>query len=101
MVLSVGQAKLTNRGLSFQGVLNGQSVDYEFEAKSVYSLTFTTKGYLEFYYKNDYFMLIPEDAGQCLIKWTLASEEIHNLYDEKWKLACADVYAYEKGDTNE
>lgn len=100
-VLSVGQARLTNRGLFFTGTLDGQDVDFEFDAKSVYSLTFSTKGFLEFYYKNDYFMLIPDEQPQSLIKWTLASEEIHNLYDEKWRLACADVYEYNKGETDE
>lgn len=100
-VLSVGAATLTNRGLSFTGTLDGESVAFEFDAKYVYSLTFSTKGFLEFYHKNDYYMLVPNDKEQCLIKWTLASEEIHNLYDEKWKKACADVYDYEKGDTYE
>ena len=56
---------------------------------------------MEFYYNNDYFMLIPNNPNQCLIKWTLASEEIHNLYDEKWKSACEDVYEYNKGDIYE
>ncbi len=98
MLLSVGQARLTKRGLVFKGMLDGQSVDFEFDAKFVYSLTFSTKGFLEFYHNNDYFMIIPDDKEQCLIKWTLASEEIHNFYDEKWKLACADVYDYNKGE---
>ena len=53
------------------------------------------------FHHNDYFMIVPNDAGKCLIKWTLASEEIHNLYDEKWKSACADVYEYNKGDIYE
>lgn len=100
-VLSIGKVTLTNKGLSFRGTLNGQNVDFYFEAKSIYSLTLSTKGYLEFYCNNDYFMIIPDDSNQCLIKWTLASEEIHNLYDEKWKSACADVYDYNKGDIYE
>lgn len=90
--LSVGTAQLTNRGLSFSGTLDGQNADFDFPAKSVYSLTFSTQGYLEFYYNNDYFMLVPEETGRCLIKWTLAAEEIHNLYDERWKSACEDAY---------
>ena len=53
---------------------------------------------MEFYHNNDYFMIIPDRNDQCLIKWTLAAEEIHNLYDEKWKAAGADVYDYDKGD---
>lgn len=97
-VLSVGKVTLTNKGLTFIGTLGGESVDFDFSAKSIYSLTFSTKGFLEFYYNNDYFMIVPDDKEDCLIKWTLASEEIHNLYDEKWKSACADVYAYQKGD---
>lgn len=100
-VLSVGRATLTNRGLSFTGTLDGKSVNFEFDAKSVYSLTFSTKGFLEFYHNNDYYMIVPNDSEQRLIKWTLASEEIHNLYDEKWRLACADVYEYDKGEKNE
>ena len=100
-VLSVGQARLTSRGLFFQGMLDGKSVDFEFDAKLVYSLTFSTKGFLEFYHSNDYFMIVPDDKDLCLIKWTLASEEIHNLYDEKWRLACVDVYEYNKGDVGD
>jgi 1-acyl-sn-glycerol-3-phosphate acyltransferase len=97
-VLSVGEAKLTRQGLSFTGTLDGQSVDFEFDAKLVYSLTFSTQGFLEFYHNNDYFMIVPDDNAKNLIKWTLASEEIHNLYDEKWRIACADVYDYHKGE---
>lgn len=96
-VLAVGKATLTNKGLFFKG----QNVDFNFDAKTVYSLTLSTKGYLEFYSGNNYYMIVPDDPNQCLINWTLASEEIHNLYDEKWKSACADVYDYNKGDTYE
>lgn len=100
-ILSVGTATLTKEGLSFKGVLNNQTVDYEFSPKSLYSLTLSTKGYLEFYYNNEYFLLIPDNPNQCLIKWTLASEEIHNLYDEKWRTVCEDVYEYDKGEIYE
>ena len=79
VLLSIGKAKLTNKGLFFEGMLEGQRVDFDFPAKSIYSLTCSTKGYLEFYHNNDYFMLIPNDEKNSLIKWTLASEEIHNL----------------------
>ncbi len=100
-ILSVGSAKLTNRGLNFNGTLNGEKVDFNFESEAVYSITFSTKGFLEFYYKNDYFMIVPNKNDICLIEWTLASEEIHNLYDEKWKSACEDVYEYSKGEVYE
>ena len=68
-ILSIGTAKLTIEGLSFKGVLNNQTVDFEFSPKSLYSLTLSTKGYLEFYYNNEYFLLIPDNPNQCLIKW--------------------------------
>ena len=43
-----------------------------------------------------YYMIIPSEKGRCLIEWTLAAEEIHNLYDERWRSACADVYGVEE-----
>ena len=97
-LLSIGDLTLTNKELSFIGTLDGEKVDFNFSAKSIYSLTFSTKGFLEFYHNNDYFIFVPNKADQCLIKWTLAAEEIHNLYDEKWRSACEDVYEYSKGD---
>lgn len=99
--LCQGDAVLTNRGLSFLGELNEKKVEYEFNATSLYSLTYSTKGFLEFYHNNDYYMIFPNNSENCLIKWTLASEEIHNLYDERWKTACADVYEYSKGEKYE
>ena len=44
-----------------------------------------------------FFSSCTDEGGRCLMKWTLASEEVHNLYDEKWRRACADVYEYYKG----
>jgi len=95
ILLSVGEARLTNRGLSFSGTLDGQSADFDFPAIALYSLTFSTKGFLEFYHNNDYYMFFPDDKERALIKWTLAAEEIHNLYDKKWRTACADAYEQE------
>ncbi len=100
-LLSTGEMVLTNKGLAFRGMLNGERADFDFDAKTVYSLTFSTKGFLEFYHHNDYFMLFPDEKDSCLIKWTLASEEVHNLYDEKWRSACEDVYDYSEGDCYE
>lgn len=97
-VLSRGKAKLTNHGLVFEGFLDGEKADFDFPAMSVYSLTMTTKNFLEFYCNGDYFMIIPDNEESGLIKWTLAAEEIHNLYDEKWRAVCEDVYVYHKED---
>ena len=88
---NIGQT-LASRGLAFSGELEGEDACFDFCAKSLYSLTFSTEGFLEFYYSNDYYMIVPDGKSQGLIKWTLAAEEIHNLYDEKWRSACADVY---------
>lgn len=90
--LSVGTAKLTKEGLSFTGALDGEHVDMAFDARSIYSLTYSTKGFLEFYCNNEYYMIIHDEECRGLIKWTLAAEEVHNLYDERWRSACADVY---------
>ena len=43
-------------------------------------------------------MILPDSIEKRLVKWTLASEEIHNLYDSKWNAASEDVYEYSKGD---
>ena len=97
-VLSKGKAKLTNCGMIFEGYLDGEKVDFDFPAMSLYSLTLTTKNELEFYCNSDYFMLVPDNVESGLIKWTLAAEEIHNLHDKRWKTVCEDVYEYQKGD---
>ena len=96
--LSVGCACLTSKGLSVTGELDGERADFWFDVKSLYSLTVSTRGYLEFYHNNDYYMLVPDAPERCLMKWTLAAEEIHNLYDERWRSACEDVYDYSKGE---
>ena len=101
LLLSVGEMTLDKQGISFCGELCGKEVSFDYKANSIYSLTFSTRGFLEFYHNNDYFLVVPDDADKCLIKWTLAAEEIHNLYDEKWMNACADVYDYSKGDIYE
>ena len=97
-LLSVGELYLNNKKLCFLGTIKGKGNGYHFDMKSIYSLTFSTKGFLEFYHNDDYYIFVPDDKTQDLIKWTLASEEIHNLYDEKWRVSCEDVYDYDKGE---
>ena len=45
-VLSDGGARLTKEGLYFFGTLDGERVDFDFCAQSLYSLTFSTEGFL-------------------------------------------------------
>lgn len=98
VLLSTGKATLTSGGLAFEGTKDKIPADFDFSARAIYSLTLSTQGYLEFYHNNEYYMLIPDTAKRGLIKWTLAAEEIHNLYDEKWQAASDDAYNYSKGD---
>ena len=97
-VLSRGEARLTNRGMTFEGFLDGEKVDFDFPAVSLCSLTMTSKNCLEFYYNSDYFILVPDNPGENLIQWTLAAEEIHIRQDQRWKAVSEDVYEYHKGE---
>lgn len=63
-----------------------------FSVKGVYSLTFSLSGFLEFYYDNEYYVIKPDENLNEMVKWTLFSEEIHNLYDLRWKKASKDAY---------
>lgn len=65
---------------------------YDFDAREVYSMTFSLAGFWEFYYENEYYVVYPDIPVNQLVKWTVYSEEIHNLYDKKWDEASSDVY---------
>lgn len=65
------------------------------DMKAVYSLTFTMAGELEFYYHNEYYVLCPTENPKQRIKWTIASEEIHNLGDPEWARVSEDAYHYD------
>ena len=65
------------------------------DMKAVYSLTFTLAGELEFYYHNEYYVLSPKENPKQRIKWTIASEEIHNLGDPEWAKVSEDAYHYD------
>ena len=54
-ILSIGKLILNKKELSFKGKLNEKEVNFNFDTKSIYSLTLTRKGYLEFYNSNDYY----------------------------------------------
>jgi DNA-directed RNA polymerase subunit RPC12/RpoP len=93
--LGDGEIKLTREGLYYNGTKNGENVSLFFEAKSVYSLSISLDYELDFYYKHDYYCFKPTKDKKQVVKWMLASEEIHNLYDESWAKARREVYLYE------
>lgn len=91
ILLSHGKVRLDKEFLS----VSGQGIeknDYVFSMKEVYSLTFSLSGFLEFYHENEYYVIVPDENLNQMIKWTLFSEEIHNLFDPRWKKASIDVY---------
>ena len=91
VTLIEGDVTLDKTGLT---VSNGKDTMF-FGVAGLYSLTITTKGFLEFYYNDDYFNLVLDSATTQHIEWMLASEELHNRVDEKWHSACNDVFDYE------
>ncbi len=94
-ILTRGKIILSKEGLKIIGDnLKGDflGVDYDFSAKEVYSLTFSLSGFLEFYYENEYYLIYPDGDLNKMVKWTVCSEEIHNLYDPKWAQSSKDVY---------
>ena len=72
-VLTIGKITLNNKGLFIN--------DFEFNAKQVYSLTLSTKGYLEFYANNDYYMIIPKNKND---------RRIYRKRWYSWKRVCID-----------
>ena len=91
ITLIEGDVTLDKTGLT---VTNGQDKMF-FGVASLYSLTITTKNFLEFYYNDDYYNLVLDGPTNQNIEWMLASEEIHNLVDEKWHSASNDVFDYD------
>lgn len=87
-----GKITLDRENLSIKGEGDNAGVDFTFSMKEVYSLTFALSGFLEFYHESEYYVIKPDDNLIQMIKWTLFSEEIHNLYDVRWKNASVDVY---------
>lgn len=90
--LTHGTLTLDKENLTIKGDDASNGVDFTFSMKEVYSLTFSLSGFLEFYFEDEYYVIKPDDNLNQMIKWTLYSEEIHNLYDLRWKNASIDVY---------
>ena len=95
-VVGEGVITLTNKGLTYQGTYNGEQIERFFEAEQVYSLTMSLNYDLDLYYKNEYVNFNLLENEKQVTKWMICAEEIHNLYDDAWKLASQEVYKYEK-----
>ena len=91
IVLIEGDVTLDTTGLT---VTNGQDKLF-FDVAGLYSLTMATDKFLEFYHNDDYYNLVLDAPKTQLVEWMLASEEIHNLMDEKWNAASNDVFDYD------
>ncbi len=92
LYMGEGLLTLTNKGLIYKGTKNGEEVELFFEPKSVFSLTISLDYDLDLYYKNEYYNFKLLENEKLMTKWMLASEEIHNLYDDVWKSASDEVY---------
>ncbi|MBR6737358.1 MAG: hypothetical protein IKL82_03225 [Clostridia bacterium] len=92
LYIGEGVLTLTNKGLTYVGTRNGENVTLFFEPNSLYSLSMSLSYEFDFYYKNEYFNFKLLENEKLMAKWTIASEEIHNLYDEKWKKVSDEVY---------
>ena len=91
IVLMQGDVTLDKTGLT---ITNGQEKLF-FDVAGLYSLTMATGKFLEFYHNDDYYNLVLDGDTNQLVEWMLASEEIHNLVDEKWQSASNDVFDYD------
>lgn len=91
-----GVLTLTNKGLTYIGTYDGESVNMFFEPECVYSLTMSLQCDLDLYYKNNYYNFKLLKNEKQVAKWMLSAEEIHNLYDANWKMVSEEVYEYEQ-----
>ena len=96
-ILSHGEGilTLTNKGLTYAGTYDGESVNMFFEAKQVYSLSMSLAYDLDLYYTGKYFNFKLLQDEKKVAKWMISAEEIHNLYDDTWKKVSKEVYEYD------
>ncbi len=87
-----GTLTLTNKGLTYCGTQNGESVELFFNAKQVYSLTMSLQYDMDLYYNGTYHNFKLLENEKQVAKWMLAAEEIHNLHDPIWCKVSNEVY---------
>lgn len=88
-----GVLSLSNKALIFRGEADGKPVVINFNPKSVYSLSFSLFYDLDLYYENNYYNFKFLEKEKTVVKWMLAAEEIHNLYDKTWQEVSGEAYA--------
>ncbi len=87
-----GILTLTNKGLTYKGIADREETVIEFSPQSVYSLTMSLQYDLDLYYQGKYYNFKLLENEKQVIKWTIAAEEIHNLYDTAWRTVSSEVY---------
>lgn len=92
LTLIEGDVTLDKSGLT----VKNEKSEMFFGVQGLYSLTMATGRFLEFYYQENYYNLVLDGPTNQLVQWMLASEELHNLTDEKWNAASNDAFDYAK-----
>lgn len=87
-----GTLTLTNKGLTYCGTVDGEEVSLFMKAEMVYSLTMSLQYDLDLYYNSHYYNFKLLENKKQVVKWMIAAEEIHNLYDPAWREASSEVY---------
>lgn len=87
-----GTLTLTNKGLTYCGTDKGENVELFFNPKQVYSLSMSLQYDVDLYYCGVYYNFKFLENEKQVVKWMLAAEEIHNLYDKAWREVSDEVY---------
>ena len=87
-----GTLTITNQGLTYRGTCDGEETELFFHAKQVFSLSMSLQYDMDLYYDGKYYNFKLLENHKQMVKWMLAAEEVHNLYDALWQKASKEVY---------
>ena len=87
-----GTLTITNQGLTYDGIRDGEPCLIHFHPKQVFSLSMSLNYDLDLYYDGQYYNFKLLENQKHMAKWMLAAEEIHNLSDPIWQKASKEVY---------
>ena len=91
----VGEGILTvnNHYMVFNGTYKGEQKQLKFDIKGIPSTPFSPNdGSIDMYYNDVYYNFSLVSNPLEAVKFMLAVEEIHNMYDPHWAKASKDVY---------